>query len=75
MFTNIKILHVDVAMISEHEKQEIAEAYKEEGLREGFDKGVEKGKLEDAKAMKTLGYAAIDIQKVTGLSLEVIAGL
>ena len=49
------------AMITEHEKESIAAAYKEEGFLEGMEKGLEKGlekgRAESAKALKRLVLA------------------
>lgn len=63
------------AMISEHEKQGIAAAYKEEGLREGFEKGLEKGRAESARNMLMDGVPIEKIVQYTGLSEAVIQAL
>lgn len=42
----------------------ILEKIKEEGI----EKGIEKGKLEDARLMKVKGYPVSDILEITGLS-------
>ena len=72
------------AMISEHEEQSIAAAYKEEGFREGLEQGLEKGleqgieKGEDNKAkeiarkMLSRGMSIPDIAELTGLEPPVI---
>jgi predicted transposase/invertase (TIGR01784 family) len=52
--------------------QEIA---REEGIEKGIKKGIKKTKLEVAKTMKSYGYPAEDITKITGLSLKEIEAL
>ena len=59
------------AMISEHEKQSIAAAYKEEGFREGM----EKTKIDMAKAMKLKGLSEEVICEICGLDKETVARL
>ena len=59
------------AMISEHEKQSIAAAYKEEGFREGM----EKTKIDMAKAMKLKGLSEDVICEISGLDKEAVAKL
>ena len=44
-------------------------------LKEGMEKGVEKGKLEDAENMLAKGYPVQDIVEITGLPLEKIETL
>lgn len=75
------------AMISEHEEQSIAAAYKEMGFHEGLEKGLEKGreegraegkekgKEEMAKVLKEMGYPVEDICTASGLSREVVDAL
>lgn len=71
------------AMISEHEEQSIAAAYKEMGFHEGLEKGLEKGraegiaagKVEMARALKEMGFPVADICAASGLNEEVVAAL
>lgn len=54
------------AMITEHEKESIAAAYKEEGFLEGMEKGLEKGRAESAKAIaRNLLERGMDVAEVT----------
>ena len=66
-------------MISEHEEQSIAAAYKEMGFHEGLEKGraegKEKGKEEMAKVLKEMGYPVEDICTASGFSREVVDAL
>lgn len=53
-------------MITEHEKESIAAAYKEEGFLEGMEKGLEKGRAESAKAIaRNLLERGMDVAEVT----------
>ena len=45
---------------------------KSEGETKGIEKGKEEEKKEIAKKLKKLGFSNIDIQKVTGLSIEIL---
>ena len=56
------------AMISEREKQEIAEVY----LERGIEQGIEQGKKDTAKRMLERGYEVSDIAELTGLTLDEI---
>ena len=49
------------------------EIFKEEGRLEGRLEGMEKGKLEDARKMKSKGFDLSDIMDITGLSRETLA--
>ena len=70
-------------MLSEHEEQSIAAAYKEMGFHEGLEKGLEKGraegiaagKVEMARALKEMGFPVADICAASGLNEEVVAAL
>ena len=61
------------AMISEREKQEIAEVYLERGIEQGIQQGIEQGKKDTAKRMLERGYEVRDIAELTGLSIEEIS--
>ena len=71
------------AMLSEYDKQDIGEAYFEEGFEEGMEKGIEKGiekgaslrNVEIAKAMKADSIDPAIVSKYTGLSLEEVEAL
>ncbi|MBO7547174.1 MAG: hypothetical protein J6T07_01865 [Bacteroidales bacterium] len=67
------------AMISEHEEQSIAAAYKEMGYHEGLEKGraegIAAGKVEMARALKEMGFPVADICAASGLNEEVVAAL
>lgn len=67
------------AMISEHEEQSIAAAYKEMGFHEGLEKGraegIAAGKVEMARALKEMGFPVADICAASGLNEEVVAAL
>lgn len=54
-------------MISEREKQEIAEVY--------LERGIEQGKKETAKRMLERGYEVSDIADLTGLTLDEIQAM
>ena len=66
-------------MLSEYDKQDIGEAYFEEGFEEGMEKGIEKGaslrNVEIAKAMKADSIDPAIVSKYTGLSLEEVEAL
>ena len=47
----------------------------EDAKRQGIEKGIEKGKLEDAKNLKNLGVSSAIISKATGISVEEIEKL
>ena len=71
------------AMISEREKQEIAEVYLERGIEqgkklgfdEGMEQGVEQNKKDVAKQMLARGYDVAEIAAITGLPVEVLSQL
>lgn len=56
-------------MISDREKQEIAEVY----LERGIEQGIEQGKKDIARRMLERGYEVRDIAELTGLSIEEIS--
>ena len=66
------------AMITEHEIESIAAAYKEDGFQEGMEKGMEIGEKkgekkkarEIAQNLLSLGMKAEDVARATGLSLS-----
>ncbi len=45
---------------------------KEKGIKEGMEKGVVKGKLEDARRMLDKGFSLDDVVDVTGFSTQQI---
>ena len=58
-------------MISEREKQEIAEVY----LERGIEQGIEQGKIDDAKRMLAHGYDVAEIMAITKLPESEIEAL
>ena len=62
-------------MISEREKQEIAEVYLERGIEQGIQQGIEQGKKDTAKRMLERGYEASEIAELTRLPIERISQL
>ncbi|MCC5813870.1 MAG: hypothetical protein JJT78_03880 [Leptospira sp.] len=63
--------HILEKNLSESKAKEFmtfAERERFEGRLEGIEQGIEKGKLEDARLMKTKGYPMEDILEITGLS-------
>ena len=58
-------------MISEREKQEIAEVY----LERGIEQGIEQGKKDTARRMLERGYEVRDIAEITGLTLDEIRSI
>ena len=63
------------AMISEREKQEIAEVYLDRGIEQGIQQGIEQGKKDTAKRMLERGYEVSDIADLTGLTLDEIQAM
>ena len=67
------------AMLSEYDKQDIGEAYYEEGFEEGMEKGIEKGasqrNIEIAKSMLAERMEVSLISKLTGLPAEQVEAL
>ena len=59
------------AMISEREKQEIAEVY----LERGIEQGIELNKKDMAKRMLERGYDSSEVAELTGLPIEEISQL
>jgi predicted transposase/invertase (TIGR01784 family) len=53
----------------------IIETAQEIAREEGIEKGIKKNKLEVAQTMKSYGYPAEDITKITGLSLKEIEAI
>ncbi len=47
----------------------------EAAMQEGVEKGIEKGKLEDARVMIQMGMSTAEITKITGLSAKRIGSL
>ena len=71
---------VTLASLSKDEREKYDESLKVlrdriSELAYAEQKGVEKGKLEVAMNLKQAGYAPETIAQLTGLSLEVVAGL
>ena len=63
------------AMLSEYDKQDIGEAYYEEGFEEGMEKGASQRNIVIAKAMLADSMDPAVVSKYTGLTMEEIEAL
>ena len=78
--SDAQIMAYEDFMMSIEDEQVIREGFYKEGMAkgmaDGMEKGLEKGKaeanLENARKMKSMGYATEDISKITGLTPEEI---
>ena len=62
-------------MITEHEKESIAAAYKEEGFLEGMEKGRAESAKAIARNLLERGMDIAEVATVTGLSADEVKNL
>lgn len=74
-FDEVKRMQYEKDMYDERRRNGEIAAAKEDGLKEGFEKGRIEKNLENAKNLKELGVAMDIISKATGLSFEEIEKL
>ena len=74
-FDKVKRMQYEKDMYDERRRNGEIAAAKEDGMKEGLEKGREETKLENAKNLKALGVAVDIISKATGLTVETIEKL
>ena len=77
--SDAQIMAYEDFMMSIEDEQVIREGFYKEGMEKGMEEGMEKGmakaNFENARKMKSKGYALEDISEITGLTPEEIDSL